>query len=138
MALTGLVGASTLLAQTESPPAQPLTGSVAYISGGIGSDEAAALLRAAPRYPLTLELAATPSGGWRDEYIADAKVDIRDDQGRTMLSTVAEGPLFLIRLPSGRYTVEVAWNGTLRRKTVDIATGKPQHIVFEFPNRSDG
>ena len=104
MALTGLVGASTLLAQTESPP-QPeqLPGSVAYISGGIGSDEAAALLRAAPRYPLTLELAATPSGGWRDEYIADAKVDIlATTRVAPMLSTMAEGPLFLIRLPVGK------------------------------------
>jgi len=133
LAFAGLLGATAAWAQSETLPSVTTQGLISYISGGVGSDEAAALRRAAPSYPLTLEL-AVPSGGPRDAYIADAKVEIRDQQGHTMLSTQSEGPLFLVRVPSGQYTVEVAWNGSVRRKTVDVTAGKPQHVFFEFRN----
>lgn len=135
VALAGLLAAAPLVAQTGSPPQEHMQGAVAYVSGGIGSDEAEWLRRAAASYSLTLELAA-PSGGWRDEYVANAKVEIRDQQGRAVLSTTTEGPLLLVRLPSGRYAVEAAWNGTIKRTTVDIDGGKPQRVVFEFPREN--
>jgi len=135
VAMAGFLAAAPLLAQTGSLPQEHVQGAVTYVSGGIGSDEAEWLRRAAASYPLTLELAA-PSGGWRDEYVANAKVEIRDQQGRAVLSMTAEGPLVLVRLPSGRYAVEVAWNGAIKRKTVDIDSGKPQRVVIEFPREN--
>ncbi len=131
LAFAGLAGASVLQEQSGFPPPDRAQDSVAYVSGGIGSDEAATLREAEAAYPLTLEFAA-PSGGLRDEYVSDAKVEIRDRQGRSVVSTTAEGPLFLVRLPSGIYAVEVAWNGAVKRKTVAITTGKRLHVVFEF------
>jgi hypothetical protein len=131
LALAAVFGASALQARVEGLPQERVQGSIAYISGGIGADEATALRKAAASYPLTLELAA-PGDGPRDEYVADATVGILDRQGRPVLSATAEGPLVLIRLPSGRYAVEVTWNGVVKRKTVDIATGKRLHVVFAF------
>lgn len=132
LGLAGLLAASALLAQSAPTPKEHVQGTIAYISGGIGSDEAAALRQAAASYPLTLELAA-PSDGWRDEYITDAKVDLRDPQGHAVLTTIAAGPLVLIRLPSGAYTVEVAWNGVIKQQTVNVDSRTRQRIVFEFP-----
>lgn len=132
LAFAGLAVAPTLLAQTDLPRQERMQGSIAYVSGGIGEDEAQAMKQAAAAYPLTLELAA-PSGGPRDEYVSDAKLEIRDRQGNAILSTTTEGPLVLIRLPSGTYTVDVAWNGAIKHKTVDVSSGKRQHVVFEFP-----
>ncbi|HEV3239217.1 MAG TPA: carboxypeptidase regulatory-like domain-containing protein [Casimicrobiaceae bacterium] len=132
LAFAGLAGASVAQEQAGFPPPERVQGSVSYVSGGIGSDEAATLREAAAAYPLTLEFTA-PSGGLRGEYVSDAKVEIRDRQGRPVLSTTAEGPLVLVRLPSGTYAVEVAWNGAVKRKTVAITSGKRLHVVFEFP-----
>jgi len=110
-------------------------GSIAYISGGIGSDEAQAMKAAAADYPLTLELAA--AGPERDPYIADARVAIRDLRGNAVLDTTTEGPFLLVRLPSGTYTLDVEWNGAQKRKTVQVAANKRQHVMFEFPRAAE-
>ena len=110
-------------------------GSISYISGGISSDEAQAMKAAAADYPLTLELAV--AGSERDPYIADARVQIRDLRGNAVLDTTTEGPFLLVRLPSGTYTLNVQWNGAQKRKTVQVAANKRQHVMFEFPRAAD-
>jgi|HubBroStandDraft_3_1064219.scaffolds.fasta_scaffold228425_2 hypothetical protein len=130
--LTPVVSTPAVRGYSDQAPPERSQGPVAYVVGGVGADEAEAMRQAEASYPLTLEFAA-PSGGWRDEYIADAQVQIRDAQGQALLSTKVDGPLMLIRLPSGRYAVEVDWNGAVKRRTVAITPGKRQHIVFEFP-----
>jgi hypothetical protein len=112
-------------------------GPVTYVVGGIGVDEADAMRQAEASYPLTLELAA-PSDRPRPEYIADARIEIRDARGQALLSTKVDGPLILIRLPAGSYALEVDWNGAVKRRTVAITPGKRQHIVFEFPHEGAG
>src|SRR5262245_2798152 len=100
---SSLAGAATLQEQSQ--------GQVSYISGGIGSDEAEAMRKAAANYPLTLEL-ATPQGGPRDAYVSNAQVDISDASGKPVLDMTSQGPLVLVNLPSGVYRVAVTWNGT--------------------------
>lgn len=131
-AVAGLVFASSLGAQTYFQPREHAQGAVSYVSGGVSEDEAQAMRAAAADYPLTLELAA-PSGGPRDEYVAGAKVDILDRQGNSVLNTTTEGPFLLVRLPAGTYKVDVAWNGAVKSKTVEIDGGKRQHVMLEFP-----
>ncbi len=132
LALAGLCAAPMVWGADEPMPPEHRQGPVAYVVGGIGSDEAKAMRQAEGYYPLTLELAAPTEGGG-GEYIAKARVEIRDRHGQALLSTTADGPLMLIRLPSGTYAVDVAWNGAVEHKTVAIADGKRQHIVFAFP-----
>ena len=112
-------------------------GPVTYVVGGVGADEAEAMRQAEASYPLTLELAA-PSDGPRTEYIADARIEIRDARGQALLSTKVDGPLILIRLPSGSYALEIDWNGAVKRRTVAITPGRRQHIVFAFPHEEAG
>jgi hypothetical protein len=131
LAFAVLLAAPLVRAQSDLPQEQR-QGSITYIAGGIGSDEADAMRRAATSYPLTLELAAR-SGGLRDGFIADARVEIDDLKGQTLLATKVDGPFLLVRLPAGSYALQVAWEGAVERKNVTIASGERLHVVFEFP-----
>jgi hypothetical protein len=135
LAFAAIVCAPTVRGDTDPAPRQRSQGPIDYVVGGIGADQAEAMREAEASYPLTLELAARSDEG-RDEFIADARVAIHDLHGQALLSTKVDGPLILIRLPSGNYDVEVDWNGTVKRRTVAITSAKRQHIVFEFPPES--
>jgi hypothetical protein len=135
LALAGFDHVPARAAQADTARHEHTQGSIAYLSGGIGSDEAQAMKDAAANYPLTVELAA--AGPERDPYIADARVEIRDLQGNAVLNTTTEGPFLLVRLPSGTYTLDVEWNGAQKRKTVQIAADKRQHLMLEFPRAAD-
>ena len=82
--LLGLVtvGLSAAAAHADQGtlPLERSQGSVTYISGGIGSDEADAMKQAASRYSLSIEMSA-PAGP-RAEYVSDVQIDIRDQRGR--------------------------------------------------------
>lgn len=131
LSLAMLLASSALWAQSELLAQERWQGSVAYLAGGIGSDEAEAMRHAAASYPLMLELVAP--GGGHGEYVADAQVEIDNRAGEPLLSTTVGGPLLLVRLPAGSYALRVAWNGTVKRSNVTIARGEQQHVVFEFP-----
>jgi hypothetical protein len=136
LAVAGLLFASSLAAQTYFQPREHTQGSVTYVTGGVSEDEAQAMRAAATDYPLTLELAAA-AGGPRDEYISNAAVEIRDSHGAPVLSTRTDGPFLLVRLPSGSYDVDVEWNGTHKRKTIEVGTGRRQHVMLEFAGSLD-
>jgi len=132
-ALLALGLASPSPAQTILVPQEFAQGNASYVSGGIGQDEAEVMRQAAANYPLTLEL-ATAAGGPRDAYISDARVDIHDGSGNPVLSTTTQGPIMLVRLPAGTYTVDVGWHGTQKRKTVEVGGQRRQHVMLEFPD----
>jgi hypothetical protein len=103
-------------------------GNVSYVSGGVGDDEAAAMKSAAASYPLELHFVQKAQP--RDEFLADVKVRITDRSKNVVLDAVANGPFLLAKLPSGRYDVEVDYSGVVKRRTVEVKTGKHQRAVF--------
>jgi hypothetical protein len=108
-------------------------GGVDYVSGGVGKDEADALKQQSADFALTLEFASsrTAEGDVSPgAYLADVKVDIRDAQGHPMLNATSEGPLLLVRLPPGNYTVGAEWNGVRKEHSVDLPEGARRHVVF--------
>ena len=135
LAALGLVATATAQspAQGTLMPQEHAQGNISYLSGGIGVDQADLMRQEASKYPLALEM-ATAAGGPRDAYISDAKVDIRDASGNQVLSTTTQGPIMLLRLPSGTYTVDVDWHGTQKRKTVAVNSDRHQHVMLEFPD----
>ncbi|MEW6728647.1 MAG: hypothetical protein ACOZAP_07485 [Pseudomonadota bacterium] len=80
-----------------------LQNGISYIGGGVGLAERAALERWAKDYPLRIEM-ARKSG----EYLGDMQVRVFNAKGETVLEAPSDGPLFFVRLPDGRYAVEVA------------------------------
>jgi hypothetical protein len=137
LAVAGLLFVSSVAAQTYVPPQERTQGSVSYMTGGVSVDEADAMRAASAHYPLTLELAAA-AGGPRDEYISNARVDIRDSQGALVLETRTDGPFLLARLPPGSYTVDVEWNGVHKLQTVEVGQSQRKHLLVEFPGSLDG
>ena len=118
-------------ADEGSLPPERSQGSVTYVSGGIGKDESDAMKQAASRYSLAIEMASPASP--RAQYVADVKIDIRDQRGATVLSTTSDGPILLAKLPPGRYTVNASKNGTSQQRDIVVGSSGPVRATFSFP-----
>ncbi|HEX3631908.1 MAG TPA: carboxypeptidase regulatory-like domain-containing protein [Casimicrobiaceae bacterium] len=131
--LLAMAMVSPPVASAAEQPKLQSNGAVEYLSGGVGKEEADALKQQSADYALTLEFASSRSAegdASAGAYVADVKVDIRDAQGRPMLNTTSTGPLLLVRLPPGDYTVVADWNGVRKQHSVDIPDGARRHVVF--------
>lgn len=87
-------------------PALQKAGDLQYVCGGIGIDESTAMRGAMKDYPLSL-LFATKSG----DYLAKIQVVIEGEKGTEVGKFQAQGPVCLIRLDAGRYTVKASAEG---------------------------
>lgn len=134
-----LLAGTTLAASAEtwppvSLPAEQQQGEVTFMTGGVGSEEAAAIRDAAAKWPLTLVFVEARRG--RESWVADVGVSIRDGKGDTVLDATTDGPFLLARLSPGRYVVEATYNGTAHRKSVTVPAHGARRIVFQWaPNR---
>ena len=129
LAAAPAIGAAETTDAGQLPPTQT-QGSVTYITGGIGQDEAMALRGEERRFPLSLEFIRRSKPA--DEFLANVSVTITDLQGRTEFKAVAEGPYLLASLPDGKYKVTADHDGQIKTHDVVIAARKPERIVFEW------
>ena len=118
--------AQTMQSGTGPMPAMKVQGAARYACGGIGSDESDAMRAAMKDHPLSLLFART-SG----EYLANVDVTIKAAGGDTALAMRAAGPVCLIDLPAGRYTVEASTEGMTKSHTVTVGRGS-QTADFRF------
>ena len=129
-----IVASSALSANMDSfslPPAMKL-GSVSFISGGIGKDEAIAFQRDAKNFPLEMEFVMKDEP--RDAFLANVRVTIRNSAGRTVLNTVSQGPFLLATLPPGKYDVTADIDGTVKHEVVSVNAHKHERDVLVWPN----
>ena len=103
---------------------------IAYINGGVSRDEADALRNAAPNFPLQLVFTKRGQPGANDEFIADASIAFFDDRGNRVAALSGQGPIFLARLPDGRYTVVAEHEGRRQTKQVDVRQGRTNTVNF--------
>ena len=121
------VCAAASAAGDTSLPQEAVQGSISYLSGGVGKDEADAMKRAASRYSLALEFSQRGQGAQGD-FVADVNLTIEDKAGNTVLQTQSAGPFVLINMPDGKYTVKAEENGKTQVRRVTVAGGKSEHI----------
>jgi len=94
-------------------------GAVRYVCGGIGSDESNAMRAAMKDHPLAL-LFARADGA----YLADVDVDIKGADGAPSLALRASGPVCLVDIPAGRYTISAGMaGGEAKSQTVTVGGG---------------
>lgn len=119
-------------AHAQGAPGTPVAtvqhspGGVDYLSGGAGEEERAAMASRQAELPLKIELSA--KGG---EYIVADHLSVRTPQGELLMVRDA-GPLLMLRLPPGTYTLEAAWKGQTERRTVRVGGGA-QTVEWRFP-----
>ncbi|MGH8713221.1 MAG: carboxypeptidase-like regulatory domain-containing protein [Casimicrobiaceae bacterium] len=123
--------ATAMAAPMDKLPPEHRQGPVRYVSGGIGKDQSTQMLRDASMFPLALEFV---QGGNKQHalYLADVQVQIKDAAGKRVLDTHADGPFLLARLPDGHYTVSAEHAGQTKVRSVQVAQGKHQRIVFDW------
>ena len=110
-------------------PAERTQGTITYLTGGIGSDESAAMLAARAQYPLALEFVRKAKP--RDEYLGKVDVAIEDSSGEVLHAT-SDGPFLFARVPAGKYIVRAEDDGRVKMRHVNIAPGKHKQLVFEW------
>ncbi|MEO8523857.1 MAG: hypothetical protein ABI460_03960 [Caldimonas sp.] len=125
-----LAGGTIAQAMTGLPPTHK-SGSVEYLSGGIGSDEAAAIQRASKQWPLTLEFAVKDKH--RADFVSDVTMAVRDSNGRPVLQAESDGPFVLARLAPGSYSVDATLGGKTLHEQVVVKRGEPAKAEFLWP-----
>ena len=109
----------------ERLPAGKQAGEVHYSCGGIGLDESSAMRAAMKDYPLALLFAAA-----NGEYLADLQVELQSAQGSEKFT--AGGPICLLRLPAGHYTVKsTTKDGRSQSQKVQVGAGS-KTLDFRF------
>ena len=101
-------------------------GAVRYVCGGIGSDESTAMRAAMKEHPLALLFARSDGA-----YLTDVQVDIKGADGAPSLGLRASGPVCLVDLPAGRYTIDAAMAGSAKSQTVTVGGGS-KTVDFRF------
>ena len=133
--LAAAQASNTVLAAPVMLPAVHQRGSVKYVSGGIGSDQSAALQSAMRDYPLALEFAGKTAYG--NEYLSDVRVRIVDIHGARRLKATAHGPFLLASLPDGRYKITAIYRGKTLQRVVKVSSGAHLHLLFVWRSHAD-
>jgi hypothetical protein len=115
-----------VMAQLPAIPALQTQGVATYSCGGIGQTSSSAMLAARKDYPLSL-LFATAGG----EYMASVNLTVKDAKGAKVLSVPSTGPICLIKLPDGAYTLDAQANGKTKTQAVTVGGGA-KAIDFSF------
>jgi hypothetical protein len=103
-------------------------GGIPYLSGGIGSDESAAIKAAASRYSLAVTLAGTQDG--RNVYLSSVPITVKDASGGVVLDVVSDGPYLLADLPPGNYRVSARFQDEEKSADARVAAGKSARVSF--------
>ena len=121
---TGVLLAIPALAQT--PPERLLQNGAAYITGGVGEDEALAFQSVRGQYNLHL-IVTSKTGG----FLADIPIKIVDGKNQVVLDATTDGPYLFAKLPAGRYQI-IAGNAGAQKRTVQLGAHGGTNVHFTF------
>jgi hypothetical protein len=105
---------------------------ISYVSGGIGDDQQNALARASNQFNLKLTMSMRDG-----KYVGGGDVRIADASGKSVLETRANGPLFLAKLPPGKYKVHVNTEGQAFTRDVTVSSSGQQQVSLTVPASSE-
>ncbi|MBV8156022.1 MAG: hypothetical protein JO278_00100 [Dyella sp.] len=104
---------------------------IQYVSGGIGSDEAAIMHRLAAQYRVRLRFVDSADGS----ALSDVSVTLFDARRQIVLQVLSEGPYLYLNPPPGEYRAVVRYGGTIACHRFNIgATGTTRELVVRFPS----
>ncbi|MDM0108117.1 carboxypeptidase regulatory-like domain-containing protein [Variovorax sp. J22R24] len=116
-------------AQSSGIPPLQTQGNVKYVCGGIGSRQSTAFREAMRNHPLSLMFVNR-----RGEFLAAVAVNIKNDAGVGVLSIPSSGgPICLIDLAPGRYSVTAEPQGKAAQTRVVGVGTRNSSLEFSFP-----
>lgn len=132
------IGLSFLLAAAiagnamAQAPTYPISerGEVDYMNGGIGREQADLMREMGAEFPVRMTFAERNQN--TDEFVADVHLRITDRAGRTVLDLPGQGPIFLLQLPAGSYTVLAEHQGDVNARHFDVVPGRHDRLGFEW------
>jgi hypothetical protein len=130
-AFLGAFALALSVSAAAGPLPTPVTeNGITYLSGGFDPEEALAMQAVASNYPLRLVFSA----GERKEPLADVKVTIKDTGGRILLDAFATGPIMLVELPAGQYTVAALKStpGAALQRSVQVTPRSEARLDFHW------
>lgn len=128
-----LVAASMVCAATGLPPVHR-SGTVDYVTGGIGQAESSSFESASHDWPLTLEFAVKDKQ--RADFVAGVDVEVRDARQQVKLKVRSDGPFLLARLAPGHYQVDATFAGKSLHEKIVVAARHPAKAVFVWPSEN--
>src|SRR5215475_13348122 len=120
------VFANSLTGPDSQPEVQTYK-DIPYVSGGFGLEERAELKAIGKTDNLELSFALQ-----NRDYIGSAEVVIKDKNGAEILDAVSNGPLFLVKLPEGLYTVKATAMGKTLEQTVHAPSQGQARVYFAW------
>ena len=124
------VGAQTLAWREQE--------AIGWACGGIGLEERQALKILEAKANTVMLFVA----GSRGTLIADTQLRVLSAGDATRgLEIVADGPVCVLQLPAGNWSIEARHGDTTRTRALQLKaqdTGNPQRIQFAFPEESNG
>ena len=105
------------------------SGDISYVSGGVGDESLERV--GALEMGFNVKLVFALQNG---EYLSVVKVVIADAVGKPLLEPVAEGPVFLAKLPAGRYEVRATVGDVTRMQRLRVGAKEGLKTVqFRWP-----
>jgi hypothetical protein len=103
---------------------------VKYLTGGVGSDERAAIQKTAQgNYNLQFVFAEATG-----PYLANIRVEIQDTHGKTLIDMPSSGPWFFAKLPSGQYKLTVIHAGKSEAQNLNVGKNF-QRVIFNWKSQ---
>ncbi len=110
-------------------PPERVQGGVEFLSGGRTSEEEAAVKRAAQEWPL--EIVFDEQDGRSPRTLENMPVTITDASGKVVLDARSSGPVMLVKLPKGRYTVTTKWDAWQFSRPFTLGDDR-ERVVFDW------
>lgn len=106
---------------------------IAYVTGGVGEDEAAAMRSVASRYSMRARF--TMSTG---EFVSDVSVRVSKADGKLIFAAISDGPYLYAQVPPGRYVLSATLNGIERSRSFDIPKRGGINVSLMWPPAQQG
>ncbi len=98
------------------------------ISGGVSASGMTAIDQAQNNYRLKL-VYTEPNG----DYLANVKVAVRNHAGQTVAKTESSGPVVLMNLTPGTYTVTSSLDGAVKTEKVRVRSNRLDTYYIKLP-----
>jgi hypothetical protein len=111
-------------------PATQIQNNIQFIEGGIGLGESAAIVAESNQWPV--ELLFSQRNGNKSEWVANVFLIVLDAQGNSVFSHQVKGPMILLKLKPGQYSIESTYESRKLINQVMVISGQHQKVEISW------